>query len=465
MRVTVPVVAIGLLACVLTSAPARAQHVHPSPAPEPSPSPAAPAAHVHTMSMPMGDETPSSPTLFQSDMSAMTGMTAAFAPHAAGPGWTRMAMGLARLQWNRQGGPSGDTAVESSNWNMLMAQRPVAAGTLTLMMMNSLEPATFGGGGMPQIFQTGEVFEGRPLVDRQHPHDLFMNLSATWRRPVGAGAGWIQLAPVGEPALGPTAFMHRASSGENLTAPLGHHWHDSSHITSTVITAGGAWRRAVLEASAFHGKEPDEGRWDIDAGALDSYAVRLKVGLGGPWSAQVSHGFLKDPETLSPGNARRTTASLHYRADGDGPIAASLVWGQNREVHGVSNAALAEGAWQMTARDQVYARAEYGQKDEQLLVNKGVSEREQHGHSHGFTAVVRPSVPVGAMTVGYLRNRDLFGSVNAGLGADITVYQVGASLREAYGDMPVSTHAFVRVRWGRPHTMHTPMSGAPPHHH
>jgi hypothetical protein len=438
-------------ALALAAPAAWAQHVHPSPSPEPpsAPAPAHPAPP---------------PTLFQSEMAPMAGMTAGAAPHGAGPGWSRMAMGLARLQYNRQGGPSGDAALESSNWIMVMAQRPWLAGTLTLMMMNSLEPATFHDGGMPQIFQTGETFGGRPLVDRQHPHDLFMNLSATWRRPIGEyGAAWVQLAPVGEPALGPAAFMHRASSGENPAAPLGHHWQDSSHITSTVITAGGARRRFVLEGSTFHGKEPDEGRWDLDGGAPDSFAARLKVRLGGGWSGQVSHAFLKNPETLSVGDARRTTASLHYGAGGDRPIAASAVWGQNREVHGISDALLVEAAWQLTAGDQLYGRAEYVEKESELLLNKGISERDQHGHAHGFAAVVRPSVPVGAMTFGYLRNMGLLRGANLGLGADVTVYQFGASLRAAYGDMPVSTHAFLRLRWGRPHGGHAMGSGE--HHH
>ena len=420
---------VGVVAA-LTAPVAWGQHVHPAPAPSPEPS----------------------ATLFQSEMAPMAGMTPGAAPHGAGPGWTSMTMGLARLQYNRQGGPSGDTAVESSNWVMGMLQRPWASGTLTLMMMNSLEPATFRDGGMPQIFQTGETFEGRPLVDRQHPHDLFMNISATWRRPVGdAGAVWVQVAPVGEPALGPSAFMHRASSGENPAAPLGHHWHDSSHITSSVITIGGGWRRFVLEASTFHGREPDEGRWDLDGGAPDSFSTRLKVRIGGGWSGHAAYGFLKNPETFSVGNTHRTTASLHYGADGDRPLAVSAVWGRNREVHGVSDALLAEGAWQIATRDQLYGRAEYVEKETELLLNKGISEQEQHGHEHGFAAVARPTVPVGALTAGYLRSVDVPGSVNAGLGADLTVYQFGASLREAYGDMPVSVHAFLRLRWGRPH--------------
>jgi hypothetical protein len=228
---------------------------------------------------------------------------------------------------------------------------------------------------------------------------------------------------------------------------------------------GGAWGRFVLEGSAFHGREPDEERWDLDGGAPDSFSGRLKVRIAPGWSGQVSHAFLKDPETLTDGNAHRTTVSLHYGAAGDKPLAVSAVWGQNREVHGISDAVLAEAAWQVTRRDQLYGRAEYVEKEEELLINKGVSEQEQHGHSHGFIAVEHPSVPVGALTAGYLRSVDLRGSLNLGLGGDITIYQFGSSLREAYGDMPVSTHAYLRLRWGRPHGGHAAAGDAPPPHH
>src|SRR6185295_16701966 len=198
------------------------------------------------------------PRLFPSDMSEMAGMTAED-PMAgmAMPGWTFMDMGVFRLGYNRQGGPSGDRVVESSNWNMAMAQRDLAGGRLTLMLMNSLEPATLPEGGSPHLFQTGESLHGRPLVDRQHPHDFFMNVSATWRHAVGEhGAWWVQAAPVGEPALGPTAFMHRASAGENPSSPLGHHWEDSTHIATSVVTVGAGWRGLTVEASTFHGQEP-----------------------------------------------------------------------------------------------------------------------------------------------------------------------------------------------------------------
>ena len=386
------------------------------------------------------------PRLFQSDMSQMAGMTAED-PMAgmAMPGWTFMDMGVFRLGYNRQGGPSGDRVVESSNWNMAMVQRDLAGGRLTLMLMNSLEPATLPEGGSPHLFQTGESLHGRPLVDRQHPHDFFMNVSAAWRHAVGEhGAWWVQAAPVGEPALGPTAFMHRASAGENPSSPLGHHWEDSTHIASTVFTLGGGWRGLAVEASTFHGQEPDEHRWNIDGGAPDSFSGRIRLRLPARWSAQLSYGFLKNPEALVAGNTHRTIASVHYGAAGDGPVAATLLWGRNREEHGVSDALLAEGAWQWSAHDQVYARAERVEKPLALLATK--SEPDGH-HGPDELAAVR------SLTLGYFRDFDVRPQwgLKAGLGADLTFFAFPTSLTAAYGDSPVGLHAFLRVRWGRPH--------------
>jgi hypothetical protein len=406
----------GLLAC-----PARAQH------------------EDHAMGP------PEEPVLFQSDMSLMTGQ-ASLAPMGGMemPGWMTHVMGVARLSFNRQGGPSGDTRIESSNWNMLMAQHSLGPGLLTFMMMNSLEPATFHEPGSPELFQTGEAYHGKPLVDVQHPHDFFMNLSATYRMQIVPEAAiWLQLAPVGEPALGPTAFMHRASSGENPTAPLGHHWQDSSHITDDVITLGGAWRFVTLEASVFHGREPDEKRWNVDSGPLDSVSGRVKMDFGGGLSGQVSYGFLKDVEALEPGSQHRLTASLHYGAAGDRPIAFSLIWGRDIESGRASNALLLEGAWQATRFDQIYARAEWAEKDALLLETKAFFGTRLAG--------------VYAWTLGYLRDFDLVSGLKTGVGADLTAYAFPASLDTVYGRSPLSVHGFLRLRWGRAHGGHHQM--------
>jgi len=313
------------------------------------------------------------------------------------------------------------------------------------MAMNSLEPATVSGAGSPQLFQAGEARRGRPLVDRQHPHDFFMNLSATYRVPVGAqGTAWIQLAPRGEPALGPTAFMHRASAGENPAAVLGHHQQDSTHIVDCVVTAGGRWRRLTVEASAFHGREPDEGRWDLDPGGLDSASARIKADFGAGWSGQASYGFLHEPEALEPGDTRRTTASLHYGAAGDRRLAASVVWGRNREEHGRFNAWLAEGAYRVTARDHVFGRVERVDREAVLLLEKRLDGEGQD------------VVAVHAWTLGYLRElkawRDLrfVRDLDAGAGLDVTGYAFPEKLEVAYGSAPISLHGFLRLRWGPP---------------
>jgi hypothetical protein len=312
------------------------------------------------------------------------------------------------------------------------------------MMMNSLEPWTYEKRGSPELFQTGESYRGRPLVDRQHPHDFFMNLSATYRLPIGSdSAAWFQLAPVGEPVIGPTAFMHRASSGENPTAPLGHHWQDSTHITFNVVTAGFGWSVVSIEGSAFHGTEPDEDRWDIEGGSIDSAAGRLKVRLPDGWSAQVSHAFLHEPEAVEPGDLRRTTASIHYGAEGDRPFAATLLWGRNDEEHGVSDSFLLEAAWQPTRSDHVYGRAEWVEKDRRLLQFKGADVSP---------AIEVPEIAeIGALTFGYFRDLVIARTLRLGAGGDVTAYSFPSALEPVYGDTPISVHVFLRVRWGEPH--------------
>jgi hypothetical protein len=386
--------------------------------------------------------------LFQSDMTIMTGMTPrdpmAGMAEAPTPRWRLMVLGVARLAYNDQGGPSGAEAIESSNWSMIHFGRPLGRGRVSLMMMNSLEPWTYEKLGSPELFQTGESLRERPLVDRQHPHDLFMNLSATWRTPIGSdSAVWIQLAPVGEPAIGPTAFMHRASSGENPTAPLGHHWQDATHITYNVVTSGFGWKWLSIEGSAFHGAEPDEERFDIDGGAIDSAAGRVKLWLPAGWSAQASYALLNEPEALEEGDTRRTTASIHYGAEGDRPFAATLLWGRNDEEHGISDSLLLEAAWQATAADHMYGRAEWVEKDRRLLQFKAAEVTP---------AIDLPEIAeIGALTLGYLRDFVLARAIRVGAGADLTVYQFPSELEPVYGDSPVSWHVFLRVRWGEPH--------------
>lgn len=252
--------------------------------------------------------------------------------HLMAGGWRIMLHGDVTLGYDWQGTTRGDDEVISTNWFMAMASRDVLGGELALRAMTSLEPLTASGDGYPLLLQTGESFEGEELIDRQHPHDLVMELAARYRRPIAGGVG-IELygGPAGEPALGPSAFPHRASASGTPLAPLGHHWLDSTHITYGVTTVGLMHRVAKLEASWFNGQEPDEERYDLDLRGFDSYSARLSVNLGSMWSAQVSRGRLAEPEALAPGVAvDRTTASLsHNHPFGKRNLAAMLAWGRN----------------------------------------------------------------------------------------------------------------------------------------
>ena len=270
---------------------------------------------------------------------------------------------------NRQGGPRGVTKFESANWFMPSASRRVGPGTLELRGMFSAEPFTFPPGGSPLLFQTGETYKGQPLIDRQHPHDLFMELSATYTVPVGERASWFVYGGYpGEPALGPNAFMHRASASENTSAPLSHHLQDSTHISFGVVTTGFKYRWFKLEGSLFNGREPDENRYNFEAHPWNSRSARLWFAPNSNWSMQVSHGFLRNPEALEPGDVRRTTASISYNRQFErGNWASSLIWGRNHESHGGEifnlNGYVAESTVKFLDRNYLYTRLELTDKN------------------------------------------------------------------------------------------------------
>src|SRR5438270_9527664 len=245
--------------------------------------------------------------------------------------WMLMAHGNLFLAGNFQGGPRGLDRFESTNWLMLMEHRKVGAGMLELHQMLSAEPGTLPAGGSPQIFQTGETYKRLPLIDKQHPHDLFGELTVQYTLPLNEHVSWsIYGGPAGEPALGPVAFMHRASAAEIPTAPLGHHLQDSTHISYGVVTTGFKIGKVKLEGSAFNGREPDENRLTFDFGPLDSWAARVSIAPGRNWAAQYSFGRLIHPEQLEPGNINRQTASVTYnRPFARGNWASTLIWGQN----------------------------------------------------------------------------------------------------------------------------------------
>jgi hypothetical protein len=356
-------------------------------------------------------------------------------PAVETPTWTWSWDANVFFGWNYQRRKFRDFhKVESQNWLMGGGERPLLGGRLRLHTMVSFEPFTVQALGSPQVFQTGETYQQAPLIDYQHPHDLFMNLGATWTRPLVHGGLFVEVAPVGSPAIGPTPFMHRPSAAENPTVPLGHHQMDATHITHGVVTVGVERGAMTLEGSWFRGAEPDENRKDIELGRLDSYAGRLSWKRRG-WEAQVSAAQLTTPEYVEPFyDVTRLTASVGY-ARSDGRVATLLSWGQNREIHGIMDAYLFEATLRPRARQAWYTRAELATKD---LLSPGGRHPRGFVHFH-------PLSRVGALTGGYVFDIADSCAGQFGIGGDVTVYHVPANLRDNYGN-PVSFHIFLRYR-------------------
>ena len=128
-------------------------------------------------------------------------------------GWQLMQDGVVTGLFNHQGGPRGDDEFVVPNWWMGMFTREKGRYQFGVNTMFSLDPATVGKSGYAEIFQVGEALDGKPVIDRQHPHDLFMQLAASWRISFGEHTS-LMLAggPAGEPDAGAGAFMHRPSA-------------------------------------------------------------------------------------------------------------------------------------------------------------------------------------------------------------------------------------------------------------
>lgn len=354
------------------------------------------------------------------------------------PSWTLMQDGAFTLMLDSQGGPRGDTEVRAPNWWMGMASREVGRGSFTAQLMLSLDAALVGKCGYGELFQVGETCNGRPLTDRQHPHDFLGQLAAVWTVPLTERASLILAGgPVGEPALGPVAFMHRPSAAGIAVAPLSHHTFDSTHIAMGVATAALDRAPFSIEASVFNGREPNENRWNpIDRGAWDSWSGRLWYRPTPEWQFQVSTGHLVQPEALEPGNIQRTTASAGwFRRREDGFLALAGGYGRNDKSHDTLNAVFAEGTRRF-GPNGIYARFEALQVETDILAS-GVPPVDHHD---------LPLQTVVAVSGG--GSRDLFSIAGLAIGvsADVTVYRVPPVLVATHGRRPVSFHVSLLVR-------------------
>ena len=370
-------------------------------------------------------------TAWQPDDSPMFGM------HRTLGRWTVMLDGSAFVQFlyepgdvHRTGGIS-NAQFSSPNWLMGMARRPAGKGRVGLRAMVSIEPWTVRDCGFINLLASGEMCEGDTIHDRQHPHDLFMELAADYERPIRGSLRWqVYAGLAGEPALGPPAFPHRVSAMPNPVAPITHHWLDSSHISFGLITTGVSQQRWKAEASVFNGREPDEARADLDLGALDSVSGRLTVLPTPRLALQISAAHLHAAEAEFPPQPRsdidRLTASATYhRMTGAAIWATTLAYGINAGpevipgdvVDVTTHAGLIESSLSLGDRQTWFGRAE--------LVGKP-------GHDLHMHATPATIYTIGKIQAGYVRSFQPWHGFISGVGVTGSVSVVPTALVPRY---------------------------------
>jgi hypothetical protein len=444
---------VALIVQILSGTAVRAQHPHPAP---PDTARPAPMPSMPGMRMP-GDDTVAMAMAMEGTLGISMermGSGTTWIPDAVSlPArhfmlgeWSVMAHGFAFLQYNAQQGPRGDRQLGSLNWAMLMADRAFAGGRVQLRFMPSLDPWTVGRCGAPLLLQSGETCHGEPLVDRQHPHDLFMELAALYERPLGSRlALLLYAAPAGEPALGPVAFMHRPSAMDEPQVTLGHHWQDATHISFGVLTAGLFTRKVRLEGSVFNGHEPDERRYNFEPIDLNSYSGRLTINPTVNWSLTGGYGYLHNPELQTPDESmhRLTTSAMHGRPLGQhGQWASTLLYGANKHFgHRWTNSLLAESEAILDERNTVFGRVEYTEKTAHDL------DLGDFDHDHKFV--------IESFSLGYIRELVSHSRpLTLGVGVRGTINLIPRDLEKEYGSRtPAGGMIFVRVRPNHaPHT-------------
>jgi hypothetical protein len=375
-------------------------------------------------------------------------------PHEAlftqrGP-WALMLHGQVFAIYDDQEGKRGGSMWFSENHLMGIATRQLGPGRLGLRAMLSIEPWTIGRNGYPLLLQTGETANGRTeLVDRQHPHDLFDELAATYSLPLWRDSSVFLYAGLpGEPALGPPTYMHRFSAIDNPETPLSHHWLDSTHISYGVTTLGWITGGLKVEGSAFRGREPDQHRADLERPKLDSYSFRISYQPDPGLSVQGSFGHLKSPEQLAPNiDVDRSTVSVIYNTPlaESGNLQSTFAWGRNKRLPGrTTDAYLFEGTAFFLARHTVFYRFEELENDELVSDVLGVDDLVlRNGH------LVQPVAAVTKVAGGYVYDFLVGEAYRTGAGFDVSVSHVPTRLEPLYGgDWVPGWMLFLRFRLG-----------------
>jgi hypothetical protein len=350
--------------------------------------------------------------------------------------WMLMLHGYAWGVYTHQSGPRGDEKAYVQSMAMLSAEKDNDWGRIQLKSMFSLEPF-MSNRGYPNLFATGETAGGEPLVDRQHPHDLFMELAARVDVDLGENSNvFLYGGPVGEPALGPSAFLHRGSAKLNPEAPITHHWFDSNHITYGVATVGFASPSVQIEGSVFTGREPDERRWNIEKPRFDSWSVRASWNPSPNWALQGSTGRLKTPEFfIHPDeDEQRSTASVHY-ANGNGLSAMLAFSAKDRKPGPTLTAWLAEANWDFDEHHTLFGRIENVKNDELF------PDHTDPLHEVPFR--------ISKFQAGYAYRLPLTDNVNLALGGTVSAFAKPNALDTAYGKNPMGATLFAKLSLGQ----------------
>jgi hypothetical protein len=358
----------------------------------------------------------------------------------------------------------GSDKLFSTNWIMPMAMRQFGPGQLTLRAMFSIEPATISGRQYPELFQQGETAFGKPIIDGQHPHNFFMEVAALYDIRLGERSLLsLYAAPIGDPAIGPTAYPHRLSASEDPIAALGHHQQDSTHIAFNVLTGGVTWRWLRFEESGFHGAEPTEQRWGFQPSpnglAIDSYSSRVTFSPTQNWSSQYSIAHIISPEALYPGeDQQRQTASIMYNrpigahhdttgmpgmdmsTPATGNWSTTLIWGRTKSLtdNSKENSYLLESLLQFHKRNYIWTRIENAGRSNELFISPGSALPPNFTES--------PIGHVAAYSFGYDHDYRITPHLLAAPGAQFTTYTTPSALISTYGAHPFGAVAFVRFR-------------------
>jgi hypothetical protein len=353
--------------------------------------------------------------------------------------WNFMFHGSIFIRYNSQDifnkGSRGGDKFDAPDWIMAMAQRKIGSkGLLNVNLMMSLDPFLVGGAGYPLLYQTGESWNGRSLIDHQHPHDLFSELAVSYAYMLNRNMDlYAYIGYPGEPAIGPPAFMHRMSAFNNPDAPLGHHWQDATHIVFGVGTVGFRYKIIKIEGSGFTGREPNESRYGFDRVRFNSYSGRISVNPNANLALQVSQAFIKSPEELSPEtDIKRTTFSaLHsLKLQGSKHLTSTFSWGLNNDNHRNTNSFLLESNFQRK-KTGIYGRYEYIQKTaHELTLSQFADERMFNAN---------------ALTLGISRIIYHKWSTNLALGAQASIFKFEQVLEPIYGKYPVSFEIYLHI--------------------